>query len=101
MSKFSVFACFLVLASVGCARAPVMGIVYSDLQYAQSATSNQTGNRTGESCATSILGLVATGDSSIETARRNGGITLVSSVDESYSTILGIYSKACTIVRGR
>ena len=82
-------------------RAPLAGGIYTDTQSGLSATSNQAGNRVGEACATSILGLVATGDASIEAARRNGGITMITSADESVMGILGIYAKYCSVVRGR
>jgi len=97
--------CFLVLAGalVGCSslRQPVIGGIYSDVVASQDVSSNQAGNRVGQACATSILGLVATGDASVEAARRAGGITLITSVDGQSSNILFIYAKYCTIVRGR
>jgi hypothetical protein len=89
------------LSGCAVARAPVTGFWYSDVQSSTTATSNQAGNRVGEACAISYLGVVATGDASIETARRNGGITMVSSVDETAKSYLGVYAKFCTIVRGR
>ena len=87
----------------GCAmvRAPATGFLYTDTQSGVDSTSNQAGNRLGVSCLTTILGLVATGDASIESARRNGGITLISSVDETSNSILGVYGKYCVVVRGR
>lgn len=86
----------------GCAipKAPVLGLLYTDVHSSVAPTSNQAGNRVGEACATSILG-VATGDASIEAARRNGGITMISGVDDHTTSVLGIYVKYCTIVRGR
>jgi hypothetical protein len=96
---------FLVLAGalVGCAsiRQPGAGILYSDVIGAEAVTSNQAGNRVGQACASSILGLVATGDASVEAARRAGGITLITSVDGQSSNVLFFYTKYCTIVRGR
>ena len=96
---------FLVLAVVlaGCAslRQPVVGGIYSDVTASESVSSNQAGNRVGQACASSILGMVATGDASIEAARRAGGITLITSVDGQSSNILFLYAKYCTIVRGR
>ncbi len=96
---------FLIQGLVGCAgmntRSPVPGFLYSDVQFTHSATSNQAGNRIGEACALSILGLISTGDASIEAARRNGGITLISGVDETFNNYLGLYSKSCVVVRGR
>ena len=57
-------------------------------------------SKRGESCATNILGIVATGDSSIETAKRNGGVKKVAYADTSYLNVLGFYQKGCTIVKG-
>ena len=87
----------------GCAmaRSPVTGFAYTSTQAGLSATSNQTGNRVGKACANSYLGIIATGDASIETARRNGGITMITSIDEESSSTLGVYAEYCTVVRGR
>ena len=88
----------------GCAtalRAPLMGVWYTDLKSGHSATSNAGANLVGEACATSVLGLVATGDASIETARRSGKINQILSVDEQVMSVLGVYAKYCTIVRGK
>jgi TRL (tRNA-associated locus)-like protein len=56
--------------------------------------------KTGEACATSILGLIATGDASISAAMNNGGITDVSTVDYRLDNVLGIYATYCTVVKG-
>jgi hypothetical protein len=92
-----------VFALTGCAtvRAPLFGGIYTDVQSGVTATSNQAGTKTGEACSTSILGIVATGDSSIETARRAGGITMITAVDDHSNSVLGVYAKYCTIVHGR
>ncbi len=59
------------------------------------------GSKTGEACATSILGLILTGDMSLEAAAAAGGISKVASVDYSYTSILvGVMQKSCTIVNG-
>jgi len=91
-----------VVFSVGCAsaRSPLTGMFYTSTQSGLAATP-QAGPKWGEACASSILGMVATGDASIEAARRNGGITSIASVDEKASSILGIYATYCTIVRGK
>ncbi len=81
-------------------RSPLTGYIYSDLLSSESVTSAQAGNRVGQACAQSYFGLVATGDASIETARRNGGITTISSVDGKTESYI-VYAKYCVIVRGR
>jgi len=75
------------------------GMIYADVADPIAATSS-TGARTGQATSTSYLGLVATGDSSIEAAKRSGGISSVSSVDVKRSNILGIITKYTTIVKG-
>lgn len=88
----------------GCAslRAPLIGVLYMDEKAGLEASSNQAGTRIGSACANAYVGLVAMGDASIETARRNGGITMITSVDESFrSYVFGAYQEYCTIVRGR
>lgn len=76
-----------------------IGVVYSDVNKPQQATS-ATGIRTGQSESKSYCGLVALGDSSIEAAKKNAGITTVSAVDSKVYSILGIYNKFTTTVSG-
>jgi hypothetical protein len=57
-------------------------------------------SRTGEACASSILGLVAIGDASVEAAKSQGGINDVSYVDYQIFSVLGLYARLCTVVRG-
>ena len=59
--------------------------------------------KTGTACVTSILGLAVTGDSSIETAKKAGGINRVSYVDRTYDGVtiwIPIWVKGCTGVKG-
>ncbi|OFZ79906.1 MAG: hypothetical protein A2583_06485 [Bdellovibrionales bacterium RIFOXYD1_FULL_53_11] len=87
----------IAFAGAGCA-----GLLFTHVKQGVTATANSPGNRTGEACTTGILGLVAFGDGSIETARANGGITAISTVDQStFSIPFGLYARRCTIVRGR
>ena len=57
-------------------------------------------SKVGRACSTRVLALVASGDASIESAKRNGYVTKISSADTEYFNILGVYGKACTVVRG-
>jgi hypothetical protein len=54
----------------------------------------------GTSVATSILGLIATGDASIEAAAKAGGISKIHHVDYQAMSILGLYSTFTTVVYG-
>lgn len=58
------------------------------------------GTARGEACATGILGLVAFGDASLAAAKKAGGIADVHSVEFGGLSILGIYTKGCTIAYG-
>jgi hypothetical protein len=85
----------------GCATHPTAGALFSDIKAPVTATSNVRATRVGvsESCV-SILGLVATGDCSVANAKKNGGITQVSTVDYQTNNILGIINKGKTIITG-
>lgn len=94
------FAAILLLSGCQPVSAPVLGILSLDTKYGDSVTTAAAATKEGKACANSTLGLVATGDASIEAAKANGGITTVSHVDHSAKSTLGIVSEWCTIVRG-
>jgi len=56
--------------------------------------------KTGEATATTILGLVATGDASVDAAMKNGGITKINHIDIKAHNILGIIGKFTLVVYG-
>ena len=87
----------------GCAAMamqPVTGFIYSDVKGPLTATDNTVSSKVGTAVCTSILGLVAQGDASIETAAKNGGITKISHVDYHSTNILGIYATFTVTVYG-
>ena len=104
MSKMASLMAAVTLACCagGCAmaKAPVTGFVYLNTQANEAATSNDVGAKRGEACASSILGWVGTGDASVEAAVKAGGITKLSHVDSTASSILGIYAEYCTVAHG-
>jgi hypothetical protein len=77
-----------------------MGFIYTDAGSSSHATENNLGRKKGEACASSILGLVTTGDAGIKTAAEAAGITQIAAVDTTFMNILGIYSKFCVVVSG-
>jgi hypothetical protein len=81
-------------------RSPVTGFIYTDASAGEIATSNTAATKQGEACATSILGLVGTGDASIQAAMKDGDIKAVSYVDSTSTGILGVYATYCTLVSG-
>ncbi|HQL01239.1 MAG TPA: TRL-like family protein [Smithellaceae bacterium] len=89
------------LILTGCAMLVPMGTVYTDVKLPLAATGNgAVSPKTGEASCVSILGVVATGDCSIEAAKKNGGIAKVNSVDWKVNNILGIYGTYKVVVSG-
>jgi len=77
---------------------PAQGLLITDVKWDGGGHGAQ-GRKTGRACATSILGLVAKGDASVEAAAKAGRITTVSSVDH-YTKWMVFSGEYCTIVHG-
>lgn len=100
--------CLLVMAVVvgsltGCAMPSNRlghGGIYGDAIEPVAATSSSSATKSGTACSSNILGIIATGDASIDAAKKAGGITTVSTVDVETSNILTFYASVCTIVHG-
>ena len=92
-----------VLAVSGCsmARSPIMGFLYQDVSdvLLVNTTDVPENPKVGTSKATSIVG-VTLGDSSLDTARRNGGIKKVHYVDYHTWSVLSVYGWTETRVYG-
>lgn len=54
----------------------------------------------GEASFTSVLGILATGDASLEEAMQQGGITKVHHIDQQVTNILGVIATYKIIVYG-
>jgi hypothetical protein len=83
-----------------CASYGPMGSWYTSGTTGLSANNDVRSDKTGKACMTSIIGIVATGDASIASAKANGKITKVATVDYNVHNILGVYGKYCTVVTG-
>jgi len=92
----------LMLSRCAMALAPAPGLLYTDVKgpHSDSVTTNNAGNKSGTAQCVSILGLVCTGDCSIQTAAANGGIKRISHVDYHTKSILCLYVEHTTIVWG-
>ncbi len=84
----------------GCASYIPFGGFYVDGKMGVQAAAGPA-TKTGRACMTSILGLVATGDASIEAAKAAGGITTVTNINYEVNNILGIYGQYCLVVSGQ
>jgi hypothetical protein len=91
-------------ALTGCATAftPVgPGILMTDVKGPVSSVDGSTNfPKTGSATCTSVLGLFASGDCSIEAAGKAGGLTKIHAVDHESWSVLGIYARFTTIVKG-
>jgi hypothetical protein len=77
-----------------------IGYLSADSKMSEHISGNPIGSKTGEACSQSILGIVTTGDSTAVTAAKNGGIRKISTVDNKFQNILGIFSTYCVVVTG-
>ena len=96
----AVAATALLFSSCGSVATPVAGLFYTDVTYGKSVTSNNLGSKVGRGKASGILGLIATGDASIESAAKSAGIKKVSHVDAYANSILGIITSYEIVVYG-
>ncbi|MCG8516672.1 MAG: TRL-like family protein [Pseudomonadales bacterium] len=105
IGKFSVVALTVALLS-GCANnSPVVGGLYTGVTHSGVSTggildSSVKDVKKGVSSCISVLSLVAVGDCSEDTAKRNGGITNVHSVYHESTSVYIFFNKYETIVTG-
>jgi TRL-like protein family len=91
--------CALLAGCAVVAQGPITALVAVDMKGPVSLGPATGSAKVGRSEAWGIL-VYATGDASIATAMKNGGIKRAHHVDNETMTILGIYSKYTTIVYG-
>lgn len=97
---FFVFAAGLFFTSCAMTSAPLTGFVYQDLKSPVAVTSNTGATKVGTATANSVLGIVATGDASVEAAAKSAGIKKIHHVDQHATNILGIYATYTITVYG-
>lgn len=96
-------ACALLAAGLlaGCASPFPTGAIYTDLKLPMDVTGNGgRASKVGTAQCTSILSLVATGDCSIEAAKKQGGIMKIHHVDWDANNVLGIIGNYKVVVYG-
>ena len=91
------------LGLAGCqpVASPLLGVFYNETKFGYVATTNSNATKEGKACASTIMGIVATGDASIAAAKAAGGITDVSHVDYHVKSTLGIVAEFCTVIKGK
>jgi hypothetical protein len=99
-------AAVLSLAGLGgCATYPY-GVIYDStttphgMMRVNGDGANKGGTKSGESCASGILGVAAWGDASVAAAKAAGGIKEVHSVEYKDTNYVFVYHVGCTVVHG-
>lgn len=94
--------CSVLFLMTSCAsvQSPVGAWAYVNVKGPVAVTSNTGSTKVGTAECSGILGLIATGDASIETAAKSAGIKKVHHVDYESNSILGIISKYKVVVYG-
>ncbi|WP_034628174.1 TRL-like family protein [Desulfocurvibacter africanus] len=102
MRTFPILLSTVALAAMlsGCATPLPTGAIYTGVTMPSAATAELSTDKKGTAQCISVLGLVAVGDCSIDTAVRDGGITKISHVDFRAKNILGVYGQYTTTVYG-
>ncbi|HNR88502.1 MAG TPA: TRL-like family protein [Spirochaetota bacterium] len=94
-------AAVLVIGILGCSSTPTpKGCIYTKVQGPFTVTANLNSPKVGRATASSVLGIVAWGDSSIKKACESAGITKIHHVDYEDFNILLVYMTYTTVVYG-
>jgi hypothetical protein len=89
-----------VALGAGCVQSPTgPALIYMDVKGPLTLGAGTDTPRVGKSCARVFLALFAWGDASIESAKRNGNITVVTTVDHESFNFVG-FGSFCTLVHG-
>ncbi len=100
--SFIILVLFVAVMLSGCASMCPMGVLYTEVKVPRLMGDGKDiiYSKIGVAKATSVLGLVATGDCSIKAAVANGGIKTIKYVDYDAKNTLGFYGEYTTTVYG-
>jgi hypothetical protein len=104
MRQYKLLAAVVLMGAMlsGCAMAPVVpprGILFTD-QKAPLFGGHELGSKEGCSSSYCVLFLIGWGDSSITAAAREADISQIKMMNYEMFSILGLYQRYTTIVRG-
>ena len=102
MKKIGIACAMLAVGMLaGCATPYPQGLIYTELKLPVDVTGNGgKAPKVGTAECQSVLSLVATGDCSVETAMKQGGVTKVHYVDWDSKNILGLFGQYKLVVHG-
>ncbi len=89
------------LVSCSSVKSPINGAFYTDIKDGIAVTGNTGSSKVGTATATGYVGVIATGDASIEAAAKSAGITTIHHVDYHSTSLVGIINTYTTIVYGK
>ncbi len=76
------------------------GWVYTNNTVPITVGTSKTGSKSGKSCVYSFFGGLSIGNASIDKAMEDGEITEIYTVNKENYSIIGTYTKQCTVVKG-
>lgn len=76
------------------------GLIVTNTKSGEVATSNNLGTKVGTAQSLNVLGLVVSGDASIEAAAKSAGIKKISHIDNEKFGVLGLWAKYKIYVYG-
>jgi TRL-like protein family len=94
LGSFALSACAVVMSPVG------NGSLFTDVRGPLLLENGVAAEKVGRACAHNVLGLAAYGDASMVAAKRQGAIDRIATVDHHSVSVLSVYSRFCTQVRG-
>jgi hypothetical protein len=104
MKKLLTAAIACSLAGCGVAGLPKAGpAVVAQIKQAEQQVGNTSSMKRGEACTENFLGLVATGDATVATAKAKGSISTIATMDREIfglNVYIPLYAKSCTVVTG-
>lgn len=100
LSVGMIMAVAALMSSCAAVQSPVSAWAYVDVKGPLAVTGNSGSSKVGTAECQGILGLIATGDASVQTAAKSAGISKIHHVDYESSSILGIIAKYKVVVYG-
>ncbi len=88
------------MSSCAMVSSPLIGAYYTDVKSPVAVTGNSGSSKVGKAEAKSILGIIATGDASVQAAAQSAGIKKIHHVDQHATSILGIIASYTVYVYG-
>jgi hypothetical protein len=99
--QLSLAVLLLALFVSGCATAIPAGSLYTEVSFPGGVGGGDVSyTKVGKATSNSYFALIATGDSSIDTAVKNGNISTIKYVDYKSKNILGFIGEYTTYVYG-